>query len=408
MASGAPAGAPGAGAASPALRADVERLASQLDDWGRRYLTRDWRPALAAVRAASGEMDAVFEQLAALSDPAELLSVAAPLGATGFHWALALERLVNSEAFQALAAALHRAANSSGAHEVVRASCGFAAGLAETQKIGRSWHKALPLLERALALRSRVLGAGSREALDVQHALGMGKYCLQAHKEAGPLLKAAYEGRKRLLGARDASTLLTLQYLSAVISRLGNARQGDALMRATLEGQEAALGPDHPHTSSTLNAMACLLEPRDGAAAAELFRRSLEGLAAALGESHGDANSSRDNLAGCLMDLKRQEEALPLYRASAEMWARHRNNPMCEEAVGARVQAARCLCDLKRHAEALELIDGMRGCRLGAVQALLCDMLTTVCEQAMRGTAERGAGRRPPATARGTGRRGQR
>jgi hypothetical protein len=55
--SGAAAAAPGAPhvAATPALRADVERVASLLDDWGRRYMSRDWRPALMELQAARGE-----------------------------------------------------------------------------------------------------------------------------------------------------------------------------------------------------------------------------------------------------------------------------------------------------------------------------------------------------------------
>jgi hypothetical protein len=86
-------------AATPALRADVERLASLLDDWGRRYLTRDWRQPLDAALAAADELEAVFARLAALSDPAELLSVAAPLGATGFHWTFAFDDVLRIGAF---------------------------------------------------------------------------------------------------------------------------------------------------------------------------------------------------------------------------------------------------------------------------------------------------------------------
>ena len=222
MAGGAPAGATDAGAASPALRADVERLASLLDDWGRRYLTRDWRPALEAVRAASGEVESLFARLAALGDPAELLSAAAPLGASGFHWALDLHALIDFRAFKPAADALCRASEASGAPEVVRASCAFAAGLALIETGLRP--QARPLLERTLALRTRVLGVNSREALDVQHLLGVGKYFLRAYDEAEGVLRAAYEGRKRLLGPGDASTLLTLQYLAACVGLTGKER----------------------------------------------------------------------------------------------------------------------------------------------------------------------------------------
>jgi hypothetical protein len=292
MAGGAPAGATDAGAASPALRADVERLASLLDDWGRRYLTRDWRPALEAVRASSGEVESLFARLAALGDPAELLSVAAPLGATGFRWAVAFDRALLLGAFGAMADALCRAAEASGAPEVILSSCAFAAGTAHCA--ADDLDRARPLLERAVALRVRFLGVTSREALDAQLILGACMYKQDALAEAEVVLRAAYDGCKRLLGPGDASTLRILEHLATCVELLGNVRQGEALLGVVLQGQEAALGPDHPRTLTTLNVLAeYQLARRADAAAEPMLRRLLDSHVANDGEDHEVTSGTR-------------------------------------------------------------------------------------------------------------------
>jgi tetratricopeptide (TPR) repeat protein len=374
MASGAPDGAPDAGAvaapdapdaptaaaaphvaATPALRADVERLASQLEYLGRRYLTRDWKPALAAARDARGEVEAVFAQLAALTEPAELLAVAAPLGATGLRWVFDLVQFINCHAFAATARKLVAAAESCGAAETVRASCDFLAGF--TLHYECQLQRAQALLERAVEVRSRVLGAASREALDAQHALGVVLYWSGKSAEAEPLLKAAYDGRKRLLGGGDAETLLSLLWLAnSLTEQDGKAAAAVALLGVALRGLEAALGPDHPHTLVTVFQLG--INCRDPAAAEVLFRRALEGYASGLGEGDDCTKLSREVLAHCLMQQEgRHAEAEPLLRRVVEDLARSHG---ATHAYTLRVQAslAECIAQQGRHAEALDLTQG--------------------------------------------------
>jgi tetratricopeptide (TPR) repeat protein len=348
------AAAPHIVAATPALRADVERVASLLDDWGRRYQSRDWRPALAAARAARDEVQSLFERLAALSDPAELLSAAAPLGATGFRWAAELpmgDRFIECPAFHALGRALRRAGETSGVAETVRASCDFGAGIAcGTMELCDG---AFPLLERALAVRERALGAGSREALDVRHALGQLRFETAEWAEAEPQLKAAYDGRKRLLGPNHPATLHSLQYLAMTLHSGGKAAAGEALLGVALAGLEAALGPSHPFVLATLNNLGTFyVVRRDPAAAEALFRRSLEGCVDGLGEPHKETRVSRLNLAHCLLRLERPSEAEPLFRRAAE---RNTEGADDEDAVRAEasVQVVECMVRTERYAQAL-------------------------------------------------------
>jgi tetratricopeptide (TPR) repeat protein len=297
-------------------------------------------------------VEAVFARLSALSDPAELLSVAAPLGATGFRWAVDLIEYISFSAFDGMAVVLHRAAESCGAAQTVRASCDFAAAVLRVTQ----FQLALPLLEGALEVRNRVLGAASREALDVRHALGLCTYHHGAYAEAEPHFKAAYDGRKRLLGARDSATLHSLCNLAMTLHGQGKAAACGALMGVALPGLEAALGPLHPHTLTSVYSLANIAFMRkDYAAAAPLFRRALEGcVAGPLGEEHGLAVLSRDQLTDCLVGLDRPSDAEPLFRRAAELCTRS-HGAADERALVAQARLAGCLARQGRHAESLEL-----------------------------------------------------
>jgi len=342
-------------AASPALRADVERLAFQLDDWGRRYLTREWRPALEELRAARGEVAATLERLAALSDAAELLSVAAPLGATGFRWAADLIDSMERVAFIGMGRALHHAADSCPAlPELVRASVDHAA--ARARLLEREFEQAARLLERALEARTRLLGPADGATLDTTHALGVCMHAQYLFAEAQSLLKAAYDGRKRLLGPNDPATLHSLQLFchSAIIT--GQTATVEALLRVTMAGQEAALGPDHPHTLGTVELQALLCTRRlDLAAAEALYRRTLAGNAAAHGEASFYTLQSRRRLIECLLQLPgRKQEALPLcaQQVVVTSHALGASHPDTLQAIG---RQAECLVSVGRSAEALPL-----------------------------------------------------
>jgi tetratricopeptide (TPR) repeat protein len=345
-------------AATPALRADVERLASRLDDWWRRYLTRDWQPALTDLRAAHEEAKALFFRLAALSDGAELLSVAAPLGATGFRWATELpaeDRFADTLAFHDLARALQKAAEACGTPEIVRASCGLVAGRSFFCECHA--HLAQALLEGALEVRRRLLGASSREALDAQHELGA-FHCHQGrYAEAEAAFRAAYDGRKRLLGAGDADTLRSLQCLAdSLTEQAGKAAAGEALLRVALQGLEAALGPDHPYALNALYSLGYAAKERGELAAAEgFFRRALDSSASGLGEDHEATCDQREELGSCLMLQGRHAEAEPHLRHLAELWPRTRGaaDPF---ALAAQMNLATCLTRQGKHSGALDVL----------------------------------------------------
>jgi tetratricopeptide (TPR) repeat protein len=304
--------------ATPALRADVERLASQLDDWGRRYLTRDWKPALEELRAALGEVEATFERLAALSDPAELLSVAAPLGATGFGWAVELDDLVNNIAFRKMAGALACAtAFCPALPETVRASCDFVAGLGLSG--GRQLDMARTSLERALVVRTRLLGPADGSTLEAAHALAVCHFFNKAFPEAQALFKAAYDGRKQLLGESHPTTLQSLQRFAEGLTLQGKVAAAEALQRVALSGLEAALGPDHPRTIFSATGLGICFRIRgDFGPALALLQKSAERLARTRGVAHPTTLNTLLTASTCLNHQRQHAEALAVQQPALE------------------------------------------------------------------------------------------
>jgi len=212
-------------------------------------------------------------------------------------------------------------------------------------------------------VRSRVLGAASREALDAQHALGVVRYArgpiiaAAAYAEVQAPLKAAYDGRSLLLGAGDGDTLRTLQFMATCAVEHGKAAAGEALTRFALQGLEATLGADHPLSLNTLFSLAdvCLFRG-DHAAAAPLFRRALEAcVAGPLGEEHEKAVMCRDHLGQCLLHLERPAEAEPLFRRMAEL-STAKHGAAHESSLSATLHAGICLCQQGQKAEALEVL----------------------------------------------------
>jgi tetratricopeptide (TPR) repeat protein len=362
-------------AASPALRADVERLAYQLEDWARRYQSREWRPALAELRAARGEVEATFVRLTTLSDPAELLSVAAPLGATGFRWVANLDDLIESPAFSGLALALSRAAVSCGAPEPVRASCDFVLG--EAIYFGSQFSRARPLLERALEARSRLLGPADVDTLCAQHALGACVHQMGAYAEAQPLIRAAYEGRKRLLGPNDPATLLSLQLFGGSLITLGKAAAGEALLGVAVRGLEEALGPDNPHTLYAVTTLGLRCKDRGDVSQAEaLLRRVVEGTVAGLGEESSALGLYRSELGRLLLHTRRPAEAESFLRQAVEGLSRIRGAAADPTMLQLRSDISVCLYDQGRHAEALALQQQLLAT---ATAALGANHETTIC-----------------------------
>jgi tetratricopeptide (TPR) repeat protein len=254
---------------------------------------------------------------------------------------------------------------------------------------------ALPLCQRALEARERILGKEHPDTLlSVNNLAG----CLETLGDAPaalPLYQRAREARERVLGKEHPVTLASVNNLANCLRTLGNAKAALPLFQRALEAYERILGKEHPDTLTSVNNLAyCLETLGDAQAALPLFQRALEACERILGKEHPDTLISVNNLASCLQTLGDAQSALPLHQRARE--ARERvlgkehpdtlrsvnNLALCLETLG-DAQAALPLhqgalegCERilgKEHPDTLRSVNNLASCMrtLGDAQAAL-------------------------------------
>ncbi|HET8948313.1 MAG TPA: tetratricopeptide repeat-containing protein kinase family protein, partial [Candidatus Polarisedimenticolia bacterium] len=164
--------------------------------------------------------------------------------------------------------------------------------------------QAAPLLERAVALRSRIYGEGARETLAAMNDLAMNLH-LQGHQaEAEAMYRKTYEGRLVTDGEDDLDTLIPLEGLAWVYADQGNYKEEEAVRRQVLAGRQRAQGADAPGTLMAESSMAALLAKTGRFAEAEpMMRDALDRQKRVLGVDH-------PNTLGTMLEFADLEENL--------------------------------------------------------------------------------------------------
>jgi serine/threonine protein kinase/tetratricopeptide (TPR) repeat protein len=168
-------------------------------------------------------------------------------------------------------------------------------------------------IERAVALRHRVLSDDHPDTLTSMHKLGLvhwyqGKYAL-----AEPLLTEVLEVRRLLLGQDNPDIASVMNDLALVKWYRGGYAPAEQLFTKALEMRRRLLGPEHPDTLSTTNDLAALYVQQGKYAEAEpLLTKVLEARRRILGAEHPNTLLSANNLAVVLWDEGKYAEAEPL------------------------------------------------------------------------------------------------
>ncbi|MEG5198196.1 CHAT domain-containing tetratricopeptide repeat protein [Microcoleus sp. A6-C5] len=182
------------------------------------------------------------------------------------------------------------------------------------------YSEAIPLAERALTIRRKVLG---QEHLDVARSLNnlallyksQGRY-----SEAEPLYRQALEMRKRLLRDNHPDVATSLNNLAGLYQSQGRYSEAEPLYRQALEMRKRLLGDNHPDVADSLNNLAVLYESQGRYSEAEpLHHQALEMRKRLLGDNHPAVAISLNNLAVLYQSQGRYSEAEPLYRQALEM-----------------------------------------------------------------------------------------
>ena len=165
---------------------------------------------------------------------------------------------------------------------------------------GRS-AEALPVYERTLTDRERILGADRPSTLSSRNNLAG---CLQAVGRAGealPVYERTLTDRERILGADHPDTLTSRNNLAYCLQTVGRAGEALPVYERTLADSERILGADHPDTLGSRNNLAYCLESVGRAGEAlPVYERTLTDSERILGADHPDTLAFRNNLVGCL------------------------------------------------------------------------------------------------------------
>jgi CHAT domain-containing protein/Tfp pilus assembly protein PilF len=187
------------------------------------------------------------------------------------------------------------------------------------QRAGK-YDEALPLVERALEIREKLLGPEHRDvAAGIDRLAGVytdkGEYV-----KAEPLYLRALAIREKALGNDHPDTATSVSNLGKLYHYQAKYGEAEPLYKRSLDIREKALGKDHPKTAESLNTLAALYVSQGKYVEAEpLHQRALDIREKALGKTHPDTAQSLNNLA-LVYDLQgKLEEAEPLYRRSLDI-----------------------------------------------------------------------------------------
>ncbi len=155
-----------------------------------------------------------------------------------------------------------------------------------------------PLLERALAIRSELLGEEHLDTATVINDLAMFLRGQDDLVRAEELHQRALKIRETILGTSHTETAQSVANLASLYATQGRYAEAEELDKRVLVLMETALGSDHPDTAITLNSLALIYKNQGRYLEAEqLYRRSLTIREKAFGPEHTNVAVVLANLA---------------------------------------------------------------------------------------------------------------
>jgi CHAT domain-containing protein/Tfp pilus assembly protein PilF len=169
--------------------------------------------------------------------------------------------------------------------------------LGELYRAAGAYGQAEPLLKRALVIREKVLGPEHPDTATTLTNLGLLYRAMGAYAQAVPLAQRALAIRDKVLGPEHPATAKALTNLAGLYYATGAYGQAEPLYQRALAIREKVLGPEHPDTAQTLNNLAALYDATGAYGQAEpLYRRALAIREKVLGPEHPDTVISLHNL----------------------------------------------------------------------------------------------------------------
>lgn len=210
-------------------------------------------------------------------------------------------------------------------------------------------------IERAIALRRKVLGDKSPETLASMFELASLDQQLDRKKEAAELFTTVLDGQRQTLGKDNPDTLLTEFLLGLAYDEIGDPK-AEATLKQVAEAQRRVLGAENEDTLRSQYRLAVLyLRHDDNARALPLLTQTLSTQRRVLGEDHPDTLLTLESLGSLYWSEGKYSQAEPLLRKALEAQRREMGEENTETLYGVSMLAV-LLQDEGKFAESEQLL----------------------------------------------------
>jgi tetratricopeptide (TPR) repeat protein len=192
--------------------------------------------------------------------------------------------------------------------------------LARTAFLQGKYSETEALLLPTLEIQRRVLGPEHPDTATSMNTLAVVYFYQGKYAQAEPLISQTVAIRSRTLGPDHPNTLASMNNLADVYYLLGKYAQSEMVYSQILEIQKRVLGAEHPSTVVSMNNLSVVYSVQGKYPQAEaLDRQALEIRRRVMGPEHPDTLVSQDNLAGDYQSQGKFAEAEALYKEDQQI-----------------------------------------------------------------------------------------
>ena len=214
---------------------------------------------------------------------------------------------------------------------------------------------AQPLLERAIQIWTRTLGADTPPVLTSQHNLAESLGRRGRYIDAESLERRTWVASRRVLGPTHPDTLRSMANLAITMENEGRLQEAEQLNREAVALARGALGDDHPETLRPMNSLGNVLQREARYTEAEKYHSDvLERRRRLLGPDHLQTILTMQGLAGDFRGEGRFVEAENLDRETFEV-RRHVFGLAHQYTLSSMRDLARDVARQRRYAEAEQI-----------------------------------------------------
>ena len=175
--------------------------------------------------------------------------------------------------------------------------------------------EAMPLVERSLEIREKILGPDHRDVAAALNALANTYWNKGEYAKAEPLYLRALTIFEKALGPEDPRVAITLNNLAALYWNKGEYVKAEPFAERALAIMERAFGREHPNVAMAVNCLAIIHSSRGDYAKAEpLVGRALAIWERTLGPEHPNVGVALSNLANVFYNEGEFAKAETLYQ----------------------------------------------------------------------------------------------